>query len=214
MKNEFLSKVFRWFGLGLLVTFLVAYYVSTNLYLLSLIFSGAGYIIIILLELGLAVWLSTRIRKMQSGTAKALYLGYSALTGLTLSSVFIVYELTSIIWIFLASALVFGIFSLLGKSEKIDLSHYGVYLFIALLGAIILEIINIFLMNQTLDIILCVFVLGIFVSYVAYDIQKILRYYEETDNMAVIGAFNLYLDFINIFLRLLRLFGKERDKYY
>ena len=167
--------------------------------------------IIILLELGLAVWLSTRIRKMQSETAKALYLGYSALTGLTLSSVFIVYELTSIIWIFLASALVFGIFSLLGKNEKIDLSHYGVYLFIALLGAIILEIINIFLMNQTLDIILCVFVLGIFVAYVAYDIQKILRYYEETDNMAVIGAFNLYLDFINIFLRLLRLFGKERN---
>ena len=211
MKNEFLSKVFRWFGLGLLVTFLVAYYVSTNINLLSLIFSGSGYMIIILLELGLAVWLSTRIRKMQSETAKALYLGYSALTGLTLSSVFIVYELTSIIWIFLASALVFGIFSLLGKSEKIDLSHYGVYLFIALLGAIILEIINIFLMNQTLDIILCVFVLGIFVAYVAYDIQKILRYYEETDNMAVIGAFNLYLDFINIFLRLLRLFGKERN---
>ena len=211
MKNEFLSKVFRWFGLGLLVTFLVAYYVSTNINLLSLIFSGSGYMIIILLELGLAVWLSTRIRKMQSETAKALYLGYSALTGLTLSSVFIVYELTSIIWIFLASALVFGIFSLLGKSEKIDLSHYGVYLFIALLGAIILEIINIFLMNQTLDIILCVFVLGIFVAYVAYDIQKILRYYEETDNMAVIGAFNLYLDFIYIFLRLLRLFGKERD---
>ena len=211
MKNEFLSKVFRWFGLGLLVTFLVAYYVSTNINLLSLIFSGSGYMIIILLELGLAVWLSTRIRKMQSETAKALYLGYSALTGLTLSSVFIVYELTSIIWIFLASALVFGIFSLLGKSEKIDLSHYGVYLFIALLGAIILEIINIFLMNQTLDIILCVFVLGIFVAYVAYVIQKILRYYEETDNMAVIGAFDLYLDFINIFLRLLRLFGKERN---
>ena len=211
MKNEFLAKVFRWFGLGLLITFIVAFYVSTNINLLSLIFSGPGYLIIILLELGLAIWLSARIHKMKSSTAKALYLGYSALTGLTLSSIFIIYELTSIIWIFLASALVFAIFSLLGKSNKIDLSHYGIYLFIALLGAIILEVINIFLMNQTLDIILCIFVLGIFVAYVAYDVQKILRYYDETDNMAVIGAFDLYLDFINIFLRLLQLFGRERD---
>lgn len=211
MKNEFLAKVFRWFGLGLFVTFLVAYYVSTNVYLLSMIFSGMGYWVIVVLEFVLAIWLSTRIRKMASGTTKVLYLGYSALTGLTLSSIFVVYEITSIIWIFLASALVFVIFSLLGKSDKFDLSHYGVYLFVSLLGAIILEVINIFLMNSTLDIILCVVVLGIFVAYVAYDVQKILRNYEETDNMAVIGAFDLYLDFINIFLRLLSLFGKERD---
>lgn len=211
MKNEFLTKVFRWFGLGLFLTFLTAYFVSTNITLLSFIFGGYGYIIIVLLELFLAVWLSTRIRKMQSTTAKMLYLGYSVLTGLTLSSIFIVYELTSIIWIFLASALVFAIFSILGKSDKFDLSHYGTYLFVGLLGAIILEIINIFLMNNTLDIILCVFVLGIFVAYVAYDVQKISRYYENTDNMAVIGAFDLYLDFINIFLRLLRLFGRERN---
>lgn len=211
MKNEFLARVFRWFGLGLLVTFIVAFYVSTNINLLSLIFSGVGYIVIIILELGLAIWLSSRIHKMKSSTAKALYLGYSALTGLTLSSIFIVYEITSIIWIFLASALIFTIFSFLGKSEKFDLSHYGVYLFIALLGAIILEVINIFIMSNTLDIILCVFVLGIFVAYVAYDIQKIIRYYDFNDNMAVMGAFDLYLDFINIFLRLLRLFGSERD---
>ena len=82
---------------------------------------------------------------------------------------------------------------------------------IALLGAVILEIINIFLMNQTLNIILCIVTLCIFVSYVAYDIQKILKYYDETDNMAVYGAFDLYLDFINIFLRLIKLFGKKRN---
>ena len=149
--------------------------------------------------------------KMESTLTKVLYIGYAALTGLTLSSIFIVYELTSIIWIFLASALVFGIFSLLGKSDKFDLSHYGIYLFIALLGSIILEVINIFLMNQTLNIILCITVLCIFVVYVAYDIQKIIKYYDDTDNMAIIGAFNLYLDFINIFIRLLQLFGKNRD---
>lgn len=211
MKNEFISKVFKWFGIGLLITFAIAYFVSTNITLLSLIFSGPGYIIIILLELFLAIWLSTRIRKMSSGKAKALYLGYSALTGLTLSSVFVVYELTSIIWIFLASAIVFFIFAFIGKKVDIDLSKYGIYLFILLLGAVILEVINIFLLNQTLDMILCVVILGVFVAYVAYDIQKILKLYEQTDNMAVYGAFDLYLDFINIFLRLLRLFGRERD---
>lgn len=211
MRNEFLSKVFRWFSLGLLITFITAYIVSTNIYLLSFIFSGIGYIAIFILELVLAVWLSVRIHRMKSSTATMLYLGYSILTGLTFSSIFIVYEISSIIFIFLASAIIFGIFSVLGKSDKFDLSHYGLYLGIALLGSIILEVINIFLMNNTLDIILCVVVLGIFVAYVAYDIQKILRHFEHNDNMAVYGAFQLYLDFINIFLRLLRLFGNDRD---
>ena len=211
MKNNFLSKVFQWFGIGLLVTFLIAYFTSTNIRLLSFIFSGSWYWIIFLLEIFLAIFLSARIHKMSSGTAKVLYLGYSALTGLTLGSIFIVYELTSIIWIFLASAVVFGVFALIGKRSDIDLSRYGVYLFVLLLGSLILELINMFLLNQMLDMILCVVVLGIFVAYVAYDVQKILRYYDDTENMAVYGAFDLYLDFINIFLRLLQLFGKERD---
>lgn len=211
MKNEFLSKVFRWFGIGLILTFIIAYFTSTNIYLLSLIFSGPGYIIIILSELFLAIWLSTRIRHMSQTKAKVLYLGYSILTGLTLSSIFIVYEIASIIWIFLASALIFLIFSFIGKKVDIDLSKWGIYLLVVLLSSIILEIINIFILNETLDMILCVVVLGVFVSYVAYDIQKILKYYEPTENMAIYGAFDLYLDFINIFLRLLRLFGKARD---
>ena len=211
MKNELLSKVFRWFSLGLLITFITAFFTSTNIYLLSLIFSGPGYIIIILLELFLAIWLSSRIRNMKNSTAITLYLGYSILTGLTLSSIFILYELTSIIWIFLASSLTFLIFSFLGKSDKIDLSNYGIYLFIGLLAVIILEIVNLFILSNTLDIILCIVTLGIFVAYIAYDVQKILRYYDDNDNMAIFGAFQLYLDFINIFIRLLRLFGNDRD---
>ena len=90
MKNNFLSKVFGWFGLGLLVTFLVAYIVSTNVALLSLIFNGIGYIVIIILEIVLAIWLTTRIRKMDSGLTKVLYIAYSGLTGLTFSSIFII----------------------------------------------------------------------------------------------------------------------------
>ncbi len=212
MNNKFLSKVFSWFGIGLLVTFLVAYVVSTSVSALSFIFSGSTYLIIVLLEFVVAIWLSVRIHKMSSGLAKGLYLAYSALTGLTFSSLFVVYELTSIIWIFLASALVFGVFALLGKSGRFDLSRYGVYLLIALLGSVILEVINIFLMNHTLDMIICVAVLAIFVTYVAYDVQKIItRYDDSNEAMAIYGAFDLYLDFINIFLRLIQLFGKERN---
>ena len=212
MNNKFLSKVFSWFGIGLLVTFLVAYVVSTSISALSFIFSGSTYLIIMLLEFGVAIWLSARIHKMSSGLAKGLYLAYSALTGLTFSSLFVVYELTSIIWIFLASALVFGVFALLGKSGRFDLSRYGIYLLVGLLGSVILEVINIFLMNHTLDMIICVAVLAIFVTYVAYDVQKIItRYDSSNEAMAVYGAFDLYLDFINIFLRLIQLFGKERN---
>lgn len=210
MKNEFLSKVFKWFGLGLLITFIVSYLVSNNLMLLSLIFNGYGYIIILILEIVLAIWLTTRIRKMDSKLTKILYISYTALTGLTFSSIFIIYEITSIIWIFLVSAIIFFVFAMIGKNEKIDLSKFGIYLFIGLIGIILLNIINIFIMNNTLDIILCVIGLIIFIAYVAYDINKIIKYYDDTDNMAVIGAFELYLDFINIFIKLLRLFGKER----
>ena len=210
MKNEFLSKVFKWFGLGLLITFIVSYLVSNNLMLLSLIFNGYGYIIILILEIVLAIWLTTRIRKMDSKLTKILYIGYTALTGLTFSSIFIIYEITSIIWIFLVSAIIFFVFAMIGKNEKIDLSKFGIYLFIGLIGIILLNIINIFIVNNTLDIILCIIGLIIFIAYVAYDINKIIKYYDDTDNLAVIGAFELYLDFINIFIKLLRLFGKER----
>lgn len=211
MKNEFLSKVFKWFGLGLLVTFLVAYFTSTNLMLLSLIFNGIGYILIFVLEIVLAIWLTTRIRKMDSGLTKVLYIGYSILTGLTFSSIFVIYELTSIIWVFLATSIIFFIFAMIGKNTNIDLTKFGTYLMIGLFSIIILGIINIFVMNNTMNMMLCILSVIIFIGYIAYDVQKIIRYYDDTENMAIVGAFELYLDFINIFIDLLRLFGKERN---
>lgn len=172
MNNEFLSKVFKWFGLGLLVTFLVAYAVSINESLLQLIFSSGATIIIVILELVCAIWLSVRIHKMQTSTATMLYLGYTALTGLTFSSIFILYELESIIWIFLATAILFGILSLIGSKTKINLSGLGVFLIIGLLAIIIISIINMFLLNNTIDLALCIISIVIFMGYVAYDVQK------------------------------------------
>lgn len=211
MNNEFLSKVFKWFGLGLLVTFLVAYAVSINESLLQLIFSSGATIIIVILELVCAIWLSVRIHKMQTSTATMLYLGYTALTGLTFSSIFILYELESIIWIFLATAILFGILSLIGSKTKINLSGLGVFLIIGLLAIIIISIINMFLLNNTIDLALCIISIVIFMGYVAYDVQKICRINTNNDNTAIIAAFDIYLDFINIFIRLLQLFGKNRD---
>ena len=208
--NDFVAKVFRWLGVGLLVTFVVGYIVSTNNILLSIVFGSPLYIISFIVELGLAIFLTVRIRNMSSNLALILYILYCALTGLTFSSIFIVYELTSVIWIFLVTSLVFFAFSVIGKNMNVDLRKLGIYLFVFLIAVVLLEIINIFIMSNTLDIIACVVGLGIFVGYVAYDIKK-LDYYDNSDNMAVIGAFELYLDFINLFIRLLRLFGKRRD---
>ncbi len=211
MNNEFLSNVFKWFGLGLLVTFLVAYAVSINESLLQLIFSGGATIVIVILELVCAIWLSVRIHKMQTSTATMLYLGYTALTGLTFSSIFILYELESIIWIFLATAIVFGILSLIGAKTKINLSGLGIFLIIGLLAIIIISIINMFLLNNTINLALCIISIVIFIGFVAYDVQKICRINTNNDNLAIIAAFDIYLDFINIFIRLLQLFGKRRD---
>ena len=211
MNNNLLSKVFKWFGIGLLVTFLTAYTISMNENLVNLIFTNPIPIIIIILELALAILLPVRIRKMSTNTAIILYFGFTFLTGLTFSTIFLAYQLTSIIWIFLVTSIIFIILAILGNRTKIILNKLGTFLFILLLSVIILEVINIFLMNNTLNIMLCIMSLIIFMGYVFYDINRITNYYEDDDKMAILGAFQIYLDFINIFIRLLELFGKRRD---
>ena len=210
MNNSFVEKVFKWFSIGLFVTFAVAYLVSITPSLVAVVYNS--YIIICLLEVVLAIVLGVRIYKMSDSTAKILYLGYTALTGLTFSSIFIVYEITSIIWVFLATAITFALFSFIGKRVNINLRSFGIFLLIALLSVVILEFINLFILSNTLDIVLCFCSLIIFVCYIAYDVNKICRMsMGEEEKYAVIGAFDLYLDFINVFVDLLRLFGREKD---
>ena len=211
MKNNY-YKVFAWLFVGLLVTFASGYLTASNVGLLKAIFSGSGYWVIFILEIVIAIVLGARINNMDPTIAKVLYILYAGLTGLTFSSIFIIYKITSIIFIFLLAALVFGIFALIGKHTNIDLGKFSTYLLMALLAVIILEVVNIFIMNNTLDMALCIISLVIFFGYTAFDMQRISRMSEfESDNMAIYGAFQLYLDFINIFIKLLRLFGKEKD---
>lgn len=217
MKNEIYGNLFTWLFIGLLVTFGVAYLTLNmvmNNYDFAYFIFGGGYWIIAILEIAIALILGVRIYKMQGSIAKILYLAYCALTGLTFSSIFIVYELASIIYVFLATSLIVGVFAFIGKTTKMDLSKIGIYLFMSLLGIIILEIINIFMANNNLDMLLCIISLVVFIIYIAYDIQKIKRLSTldiPEENLAIIGAFNLYLDFINIFIRLLQFFGKRND---
>lgn len=213
MENKIYTKVFLWMFIGLLVTFLTGAYTSTNINALEVIFSQGLYWVFAVAEIVLAIILSARIHKMQPTTAKILYLLYTFLTGLTLSSIFIVYKLQSIMLVFLVSSILFLVFALIGYFTKIDLSKIGIYLIMILFGIILCSIINIFLGNETFDIIISCISVVVFLGYIAYDIQKIKRIdgMLPEDNLAVIGAFELYLDFINLFLDLLRLFGKSDD---
>ena len=213
MENKIYSKVFLWLFIGMLMTFLTGIYTTTNESALSVIFSGGFYWVLVVVELLLAIFLSARIHKMSPTTARICYLLYTFLTGLTFSSVFIVYKLESILLVFGITSLLFLVFALIGKTTKIDLSKLGTYLLMMLLGIIICSIINIFLGNSTFDLVISCISIIIFLGYIAYDVQKIKRLngFLAEDNLAVIGAFELYLDFINIFIDLLRLFGKADD---
>jgi FtsH-binding integral membrane protein len=212
--NKLLSKSFLWMCIGLLVTFVTGFGISMNERMLENIFGGSGFWILVILEFVLVIVLSARVMKMNPTTAKICFILYSFVSGLTFSSIFVVYELTSIMMIFLVSAIIFGIMAFVGYTTKVDLSRVGFYLLMALLGVILVSIINIFLGNGTLEIIICIICLLLFIGITAYDVQKI-RALESTglpeDNLAIYGALELYLDFINIFLQILELFAKNKD---
>ncbi len=213
--NKIFSKVFMWLCLGLLVTFGVAYTVSTNDNMVYNLFSGGKYLFVWIAELVVVILLSARIRKMNFMTAVILFLLYSGLTGFTLSSIFILYDITSIVWVFAITAGILLAFGLIGFLAKIDLTKFGVFLCMGVLAMLVAIIINMFVGSEVFDLALCIIGIVLFIGYIAYDVQVIKRNLygiEDTDKLAIYGAFQLYLDFINIFLDLLRLFGgNNRD---
>lgn len=215
-KNEVLSNAFAWLFIGLLVCFAISYVSTYSVEIINLIYgslNGYGYLVFAILEIVIALIFIARIRKLSPIAAKIMYLLYAALTGLSLTGIFIVYTSTSLTFVFLATAILFGIFAIIGKTTNIDLSKWYVYLLVALLAIIILDIINIFLLNKTLNLVTCIIAILVFCAYIAYDIQKALDPYflDDTNNKGIYIAFNLFLDFINIFIRLLSLFGRSRD---
>lgn len=216
--SQFISKVYGWMALGLSVTGLVAFNTANSPYMLNLIFRTPGLLIaLMLISFGLVVSLSSMIHKMSSTTAKLVFIGYSALTGLTLSSIFLVYTLSSISIIFFIAAAMFAAMALYGHFTDADLSEMGSALIMCLFGIVISSLVNMFFQNSAFDYILSFFGVLVFTLLTAYDAQKIkmLAYaastHEDATKLTINGALTLYLDFINLFLYLLRFMGKKRD---
>lgn len=215
-KNKDLSSAFGWLFIGLLICFATSFLSSFSESIINAVYgslNGWGYLIFAIAEIVIAFVLVLKIRTLKPLTAKILYIIYTILTGLSLTGIFLVYTESSICFVFLATAVIFGIFAIIGKTTNIDLSKWSVYLLVGLIAIIILEIINIFVMNNTLNMIICIASVVIFCGYTAYDIKKLYdtNFLVNVENKGIYIAFQLFLDFINIFLDLLRLFGRNKD---
>jgi len=215
----FLAKVFNWMAIGLGLTGLVAYFTAVTGWAFR-IAASPMMIILLVVELGLVFFLSARINRIQAGTATGLFLLYSLLNGVTLSTIFLAYTRASIGGTFLITAGMFGAMSVYGMVTKRDLSGMGSFLFMGLIGIILASVVNIFLKSSSLYWTISVIGVLVFVGLTAWDVQKIKTMGEQgimeqgesaIRKGAIIGALALYLDFINLFLMLLRFFGGSRD---
>lgn len=214
--QNFMQRVYQWMAMGLTLTGATALWASTNSGLLHAL-AGGGFFVLMLVELGLVIWLSASIMKISPQAAVAGFLVYSALNGLSLSFIFVVYTGASIATTFFITAGTFAGVSLFGWMTKSDLTSMGSYLMMGLIGMIIASLVNIFLKSSALYWIISYAGLAIFIGLTAYDTQRLKEIHqsgagaEAGEQIAVIGALKLYLDFINLFLLLLRLFGRRRD---
>ena len=211
-----MRKVYLWMTLALAITGIAAYYVAHSGFIFTMLNNPAILWGLIIAELALVIGISAAINKLSLTMATILFTTYSVINGVTLSSIFLIYTMSSITRVFLITAGTFGAMALFGYTTKKDLSTMGKYLFMALIGLIIATLVNLFFKSTGLDLILSYLGVLIFVGLTAYDSQKIkqmcmsFEYADEgAQKLALLGALTLYLDFINLFIYLLRLFGKR-----
>ena len=216
--NAFMRSVYTTMSLGLLITAMTAWGVSQNPGLLGFFFTGIMRWIVIFAPLGFVIFLVARIHKMSFTTASLAFGAYSLVNGISFSFIFLAYDLGTIFQVFFITAGTFGAMSLIGATTKIDLSQYRSYLFMGLIGIIIASVVNLWMQNSMMEWIISIVGVLIFSGLTAYDTQKLLyigaHADPETDStrkIALIGALTLYLDFINLFLFLLRIFGGSRS---
>ena len=212
--NSVLTNTFFRMFLGLLASAIAAIYTySSGLYIK--IIMGSGFGILAFVEIAVVLVFSLLFKKLSPTVVTVLYFAYAFLNGFTLSVIFAVYEITSVSYAFFGTAALFGILAYIGKNTNKDLTKFATILTVALLVGIILTIINFFIGSSMLDIVLNWAILFIFLGLTVYDTQKIIKMHEagfvEEEKLYIYGAMELYLDFINIFLRILRLFGKRRN---
>ena len=217
--SAILKNVYLWMTMALLISGFTAMLVAGNPVLIEKIFAGRGTLFLLFLaQFGLIWLISSRIGTMSFTTATLLFIAYSLLTGVTLSSIFVLFTVGSIASVFFITAGTFASVSIYGFITKKDLSTWRSYLLMGLIGLIIASIVNWFLASELMYWIISYVGVIIFVGLTAYDTQKIKQLAsacyaenEETQNkVALLGAITLYLDFINLFLYLLRIFGKRK----
>ncbi len=215
---RFIQRVYMWMCTGLVITSVVAYFISITPEAITLIFSNSlVFYGLLLAELGAVIYLSAMISKMRASTATFVFLGYSLLNGITFAAIFLAFTIASIGMTFAITAGMFGIMSLYGYITKTDLTTVGNIAFMGLIGIILASLANLFFQNSMTDSIITYLGIVIFVALTAYDTQKIKQYNiignegtEEDHKESIMGALTLYLDFVNLFLKLLNLFGKRR----
>lgn len=212
--NKLISKSFLWMCIGLLVTFVTGFGVASNERMLENIFNGNTFWLFVVLEFVLVIVLSWRCMKMSPVAAKICFILYAFVSGLTFSSIFVVYDIASIIMVFLVSSVIFGVMAFIGYKTNVDLSKLGFYLMMGLIAIIIVSVINIFIGSNGLEIALSIICVLLFIGITAFDVQKI-KSLEGSGlpeyNLAIYGALELYLDFINIFIDLIRIIGENKD---
>lgn len=211
MDNKLYKKTFLWMFMGLFVTGLISYFSFETGFMEEYLLDKFN--ILLILELLVVIVFSFLFKKLSPEVVGSLFIGYAVLNGFTFSTIFYAFELNSIVLIFMGSAVLFLLLGLFGYSTEKDLSSFGRIFGIGLIVGLILTLINLFLQNSMLDIILSWALLILFCGVTIYDINKMKQLsheLENTDKMHIYFAMQLYLDFINIFIRLLQLFGKER----
>lgn len=217
--SALMRKVFIWMALALVITGVTAYGVATTPSLLIAIVSNkALFWGLIIAELALVFAVSGAINRLSLATATLLFVLYSVVNGATLSVIFLAYSMPAIIQTFFITAGTFGVMALVGYTTKTDLTSLGKLLFMALIGLVIATVVNMFVGSTGFDYILSYVGVLIFVGLTAYDTQKIKQMCmqapdagEHMQKLALLGALSLYLDFINLFLYLLRIFGNNKD---
>ncbi|MDR1126395.1 MAG: Bax inhibitor-1/YccA family protein [Deltaproteobacteria bacterium] len=219
LTNAFLRGVYLWMGIGLAITAVVSWQVAGSYAIMNAIYSNMVLLIVLIVaQLGLVVALSAAIQKMSSGMATGLFMLYSALSGVTLAPIFVIYTSTSIAGTFAACAGMFAAMSIYGLVTKRDLTSLGSFMFMGLIGIIIASVVNIFLQSEAMHYVIGYIGVIVFLGLTAYDTQKLRNMGESAphdDALAIrrgtiLGALTLYLDFINLFLMLLRIFGDRR----
>jgi FtsH-binding integral membrane protein len=213
-ERAFFRSVYGWMFAGLALTTVAAFGVVSSVAMQQLIFGTPLRWVLFIAQIGLVIFLGVRINRMSAGAAAFTFLAYSLLTGLTLSAVFLVYTGPSIVSAFASASAMFGGMAIYGAVTKRDLTSWGSFFMMGLIGVILLSLLNMFMRSDGLNFTIGLVGVFVFLGLTAYDNQKLKAYAHAggatSSNLAIYGALQLYLDFINLFLMLLRLFGRRR----